>query len=247
MKKLRKSYYNSKWYTYSNNVRKRDGYKCLKCHRPQGQVVLQVHHKKYYPNLKPWEYSLSDCITLCKGCHANEHNLIEPSTGWTLIAIDDLGALDGICERKGCGTEIRYEHEAYHPNWGYKKVGSSCIEFLTQEDKWLSKEVLKIYTNISTFVHKSIWEEGETKKNKPFLTTKFKHHILRIYLDEKVYGIQVALKERGEKWHEWNEIIYIKNKNVNQAKEMIYIVAKGLTTEKNEEKNLLRNIYKRIR
>jgi hypothetical protein len=67
-----------------------------------------------------------------------------------------LGALDGICERKNCGTGIRYEHIIYHPNWGYKIVGSTCIDHLTQEDKLLSSDILKMYKQISKFVSKSI-------------------------------------------------------------------------------------------
>lgn len=246
-KKFRKSYYNTKWYEFSQKVRIRDKHKCLKCHRNQNEVILQVHHKKYVFGLEPWEYSLSDCITLCKGCHAKEHNLIEPNTGWTLISINDLGGLYGICERKGCRTEIRYEHEAYHPNWGYKNVGSSCIEFLTTEDKRLSSKVLKIYKNISNFVHQSDWEVGYTKKKKEYIGTTYKHHIIRIYGKDKEYAFQVAIKEKGEKWHDWKNVISAWNKNLNQVKELAYIVARGMTTEKQSEREMLRNIYQRIK
>jgi len=247
MKKFRKSYYNTKWYEFSNKVRKRDNFQCVKCHRERNEVVLQVHHKRYIYGLEPWEYSLSDCITLCKGCHAEEHNLIEPQKGWTLISINDLGGLNGICEREGCGTEIRYEHEVYHPDWGYKNVGSSCIEFLTEEDKRLSSRVLKIYKNIGDFVHQSDWEIGYTKKGKEFIGTTYKHHLIRIYGEEKRYAYQVAIKELGEKWFDWKDVVSVRNKNLNEVKELAYIVARGLTTEKQSEKEILRNIYQRIK
>jgi hypothetical protein len=146
MQDFKKSYRNANWYSFSEKIRARDNYQCLKCQKTKAEVTLQVHHKLYVCGLQPWEYALSDCLTLCKGCHAEEHSLIEPRRGWTLIGIDDLGGLYGVCERNGCGKEIRYEHYIYHPDWGYKTVGSSCIEYLTEEDKILSAEIITILT-----------------------------------------------------------------------------------------------------
>lgn len=247
MKQLRKSYYNVKWHEFSKRVKERDNFQCLKCGRKQNQVVLQVHHEKYIHGLEPWEYALSDCITLCKGCHANEHNLIEPSKGWTLIAVIDLGGLYGFCERKGCGTEIRYEHVAYHPGWGYKNVGSSCIEFLTEGDKKLSSKILKLYKSISNFVHQSDWKIGYTKKGKEYIVTTYKHHIIRIYGKDKRYAFQIAIKEKGEKWFDWKDIISVWNKDLNQVKELAYIVARGLTAEDQSEIEILRSVYQGIK
>ena len=155
MKQKRRAYYNEKWFEFSETVQRRDGYKCLKCGRKKGDVVLQTHHKQYKRGIEVWEYPLSDCITLCKGCHAEQHGITEPTDGWTLISIDDLGGLYGTCEKKGCGTDIRYEHLIYHPNCGYKVVGSSCVEFLTREDQYLSQEVLKVFKKISDFIQNS--------------------------------------------------------------------------------------------
>ena len=168
MKQRKRAYYNENWFSFSDAVQLRDNYKCVKCGRRKGDIVLQTHHKKYKKGLEPWEYPLSDCISLCKGCHAKEHNLIEPSDGWALISIDDLGGLYGICEKRGCGNEIRYEHLIYHPNWGYKTVGSTCVEYLTQEDQYLSAEVIKTLRKISEFVQNSLWEIGITKKGNKY-------------------------------------------------------------------------------
>ena len=247
MKKKRRSYYNTKWYNFSNVVKRRDGYKCLKCGRKEPNVVLQTHHKTYKPDLEPWEYPYSDCITLCKGCHAKNHGLIEPDYGWTLISIDDLGDLSGICERKGCGKEIRYEHVTYHPQWGYKTVGSTCIEYLTREDQFLSHEVLKIFKKISDFVNTSNWQRGLTKNRNEYIVTTHSYHQIRIYGKENYYSFQIALKQKGEKWFDYHDFIRARNKNLDQAKELSYIVLKGLITESETEKELLRNIYRRIR
>ena len=247
MKNFRKSYHNTDWYLFSEKIRARDNYRCLKCDRTSDEAILQVHHKLYILGLKPWEYSYSDCLTLCKGCHARVHKLIEPSSGWTLIAVDDSGGLFGICERNGCGQEIRYEHLIYHPDWGYKTVGSSCVEYLTEEDRELSSKIVKIFKNISKFVHESIWENGLTKNHNEYIVTTYKHHLIRVYGKENELSFQIAIKEIGERWHDWKEFINTKNKNLNQVKEMAYIVLKGTITEDEVEKNVLRNIYRKIR
>lgn len=248
MRNYRKSYQNKEWFDFSKKVKLRDGNKCLKCGRNESEVILQTHHKSYKPNFEPWEYPLSDCITLCKGCHSREHQLIEPDRGWILISIGDLGGLDGTCERKGCGKDIRYEHLTYHPQWGEKIVGSTCIEHLTRKDQFLSSEILKIFRKISDFVKNSFWEQGTTKNENSYLHTIHSHHKIRIYGKQGYYAFLVSLKVKGERWHINQEYIKVKkNKNLEQVKELSYIVLKGLTTKKEEEKKLLRNIYEKIR
>ncbi len=246
MKDTKKSYRNEEWYRFANSVKKRDGYKCTKCGRKEPEVILQVHHTEYKKGLEPWEYPLSNCITVCKGCHAREHNLIEPSRGWTLISIEDLEGLYGVCERKGCGSEIRYEHIIYHPQWGYKSVGSTCVEYLTQEEQELSKDILKVFKKINDFVSSSYWENGITKKGNSFITTTHSHNIIRIYGKEKYYSFQIALKEKGKKWYDWEKPIKAYNKDLSTVKELSYIVLKGLTSYDNEEVEILRNIYKKM-
>ena len=248
MKQLKKAYYNKKWHLFSKKVKARDGNTCLKCGRDEPEVILQTHHKSYKPILAPWQYPLSDCLTLCKGCHSREHNLVEPNSGWILISVEDLGDLNGICERKGCGTEIRYEHIIYLPKWGYISVGSSCIEYLTKEDQFLSHEVLKIFRKISNFVNTSVWEHGYTKKGKAYLYAKHAHHQIRIYVKENYYSFQIALKIKGEKWFDFKNFVKVrKGKNLEQVKELGYVVLQGLLAKTKNEKELLRNIYSKIR
>ena len=247
MKKNKRSYQNENWYNFSDVVKKRDGNKCLKCGRNNFEVVLQVHHRIYKPNLEPWEYSYSDCITLCKGCHARTHGLIEPDSNWSLLSINDFGDLIGMCERNGCGNEIRYEHEIYHPLWGYKSVGSTCVEYLTQEDQVLSVEILKIFKKISDFIRTAIVYCSSTKKGKRFSYVKYKHHQIRIYGNKGFYSYQIALKNKGENWYEFKNFINARNKTFEQVLELGFIVLRGLTTESEREKELLRNIYNRIK
>ncbi|MBC3766177.1 hypothetical protein [Neptunicella marina] len=163
------------------------------------------------------------------------------------MSIDDLGGLDGTCEREGCGKEIRYEHLTYHPDWGYKKVGSTCIEHLTQKDKKLSGKVLACYRNISNFVHSSDWYQGKTQKGKSYIGATHSYDLIRIYGEERRYAFQVALKEKGRNYYHYKDIVRVPGKTLEEVKELAYIALKGVTTKDIEEKAMLRNLYKSIR
>ena len=250
IKKVRKFYRNHEWIEFSQIIKDRDGNKCIKCLRNHTEVVLQVHHNTYYKDKKPWEYSFSDCITLCKGCHAREHNLTEPVSGWTLFSIDDLGDLDGICERKNCNRAIRYEHIAYHPKWGYKTVGSTCIEFLTEEDKFKSYQYIKFYKKIAKALHEFEWNEGRTEKRRPFIFTEYKKSIIRVYKNNSSYQLAFYI---GRKKHEWEKPIQpLEQKilNIEFVKELALIHLMGIIArERDKDKDLevLQNIFRNIR
>ncbi|MEZ4484687.1 MAG: hypothetical protein R2864_08835 [Syntrophotaleaceae bacterium] len=246
MSQSRTIYVNEKWEEFSERVKRRDGYKCMQCERTEGQVVLQIHHERYISGKPPWEYPLSDCRTLCRGCHARAHGLLEPARGWTLISIDDLGGLDGECERDGCGKEIRYAHHTYHPSWGYKTVGSTCIEHLTKEDKLLSSEIIKHYKAISKFVASADWDTGFTQNRQKFIFSKHNHHIIRIYGKEQTYSFQLAIKEKGIHWWDYGKSFHHINKNLDQVKELAFIALKGTIAKKSIEKTILRQIYKKL-
>ncbi len=219
----------------------------MKCGRSPSETVLQVHHQLYVANKKPWEYATSDCITLCRGCHAREHGIIEPNRGWFLLSIVDLGGLDGTCERENCGNGIRYEHYTYHPQWGYKTLGSTCIEHLTQKDRALSGKLLACYCGISKFVHGSKWFEGRTKKQKSYIAAKHGHDYVRIYGTGKKYTFQVLLKVKGMKRYEFGELIRIPGKNLLEAKELAFITLKGMRSNDPQEKEMLRCVYRSAR
>ncbi|MBN1378776.1 MAG: HNH endonuclease [Gammaproteobacteria bacterium] len=243
----KKLYVNKNWAAYSERVKRRDGFKCLRCGRGPEDVTLQVHHNTYITHKAPWEYALSDCRTLCKGCHAREHDLIEPDRGWTLLSIHDLGGPAGNCERKGCGAEIRYAHYAYHPNWGYLVVGSTCVEYLTRADRLLSSNVIHLYKNISDFVNSSEWSPGFTQKGKKFIRTTYRHHQIRLYGDELSHSFQIVLKEKGVRWHNFAKAIFASGKSTTAVKELAYIALRGMISKREEEKELLRSLYRELK
>ena len=245
-KKIRKLYRNFKWLKFAESVKEKDNYECQHCFRTSKEVILQAHHKVYHKEKKPWEYFLTDCTTLCKGCHAREHNLIEPNYGWTLLSIDDLGALDGICERENCNTAIRYEHIAYHPQWGYKTVGSSCIQFLTEEDKFKSHQYLKLYKKISKALNKFNWEKGKTKKERIFIATKYRKYTIRIYEDNSSYQFTLKNFPLDKPY----QVFKRKISNLEFIKELALITLMGLIArelDKEDEVKALENIFRNIR
>lgn len=122
-------YNHADWSRFRAEVIRLDGDRCVRCSRGHGDVVLQVHHKRYIAGRRPWEYPHSECETLCKGCHAEEHGIIMPSSGWLLLSTDDLGDLNGNCEL--CGTALRYSYAIVHPGWGSMAVGTDCCDKLT--------------------------------------------------------------------------------------------------------------------
>ena len=129
------------WHERCKQIIQLDGETCCLCGRHEPEVVLQVHHKKYIPGRKPWEYRQEDLITLCKGCHAREHNRLQnaiPQEGWIYVDGDDLGGLYGQCEL--CKTEYRHEHYLFHPDYGYISVGCECANKLLNSTQASTKE-----------------------------------------------------------------------------------------------------------
>ena len=119
-----------KWEAFREQILDLDGFACRRCGKRQADgAVLQVHHTIYFPGRMPWDYPPSSCETLCKGCHAEQHGIIKPQTGWELLGWDDAGDLCEHCEN--CGTEIRYVFRIWHPNWEPLAVGEICCDNLT--------------------------------------------------------------------------------------------------------------------
>ncbi len=66
------------WKAMVEKIRRRDNNTCKHCGcRKKKGIEMNVHHLRYYPNRKPWEYDESDLITLCRDCHKKEHIRID--------------------------------------------------------------------------------------------------------------------------------------------------------------------------
>lgn len=156
-----KHYSTAEWKNYRQHILKRDRFTCRDCGRKEEDgVVLQVHHLEYAPGRLPWEYSSDVCVTLCKYCHAVEHNIIEPVVGWSCLAMNDLGSICGTCD--DCGTAIRYVYLVTHEQSGFKEVGTDCCDRLTATTiasshlKYFKKERDKL----DRFMNSARWQKG---------------------------------------------------------------------------------------
>jgi hypothetical protein len=154
-------YRHKDWRHFREEVIKLDGGGCVRCLRSrQDGVVLQVHHKTYVLGRLPWEYSYEDCETLCKGCHAEEHGIIMPQSGWISMGGDDLGEYPAdTCER--CGTDLRHIFLIQHPKWGALSVGADCHDRLTgtTDAREFHDRSEKLSQKRKRFVASPRWEE----------------------------------------------------------------------------------------
>lgn len=190
------SYNKHQWKLFRQSVIELDGYKCRQCGRKQSEVILQVHHKEYKSGLKAWEYPTTDCITLCKGCHAQVHGIIQPTFGWEYIGDEDLGDLIGTCENRGCGSEIRYSFTIYHPQWGTLEVGTVCCDNLTDSQiaSNLKESALKFEGRKTRFLNSKRWKyEGLAHKLKQGLFD------IEIFEKENRYSLKINGKSSNIK------------------------------------------------
>lgn len=58
------------WENKRQYIFKRDGFKCCRCGSCK---ELNVHHKKYLPNKKAWQYPNGLLETVCRLCHIEIH------------------------------------------------------------------------------------------------------------------------------------------------------------------------------
>ncbi len=77
MQKSKKSNYSEllkdpRWQKLRLRVFDRDEWRCRACHSKE--KTLHAHHLFYSREAEgPWDYELSDILTLCDDCHENEH------------------------------------------------------------------------------------------------------------------------------------------------------------------------------
>lgn len=62
-----------RWQRRRLEIMQRDDFKCRECGMTND---LNVHHIRYVPGRKPWEYDDGDLVTLCGNCHKAVHESI---------------------------------------------------------------------------------------------------------------------------------------------------------------------------
>lgn len=181
------TYRESQWKTFRRSVIELDGNECRQCGRKEGEVILQVHHCVYKAELMAWEYPTSDCITLCKGCHAQIHGIIQPTFGWELNAEEDLGDLIGTCENNGCGASIRYCFTIFHANWGTLQVGTVCCDHLTGTEiaSNFKESKIKFDSRQFRFINSKRWKYDGSHKIKQSL------FVIEIFENENQFSLNI--------------------------------------------------------
>jgi len=64
-----------KWQQKRLQILERDSWRCTGCHA--NDRFLHVHHRRYIPGRKPWEYADDDLTSLCDECHKLIHKVID--------------------------------------------------------------------------------------------------------------------------------------------------------------------------
>ena len=113
----------------------------------------------------PWEYGSENCETLCRGCHASEHGIIQLKIGWEFIGEEDSGEFSNQCENSGCGATIRHKFLISHPNWGFLEVGTVCCDNLTDSQIASNKkEAMSRYRSRKVrFLKSKRWKNNDGK------------------------------------------------------------------------------------
>lgn len=161
-KELMKGYRQAQWNKRRSEILKRDNYTCQHCGRtPKDGVELQVHHLTYINGHKPWEYPDYALLTLCKGCHSKEHGITPPppGEGWVYDSWDDTEDF-GAEQCEYCGSDLRYVHILYHPDWGFLRVGCTCADKLLNNTLGSEKEIEreKLAHKWKTFINSPKWK-----------------------------------------------------------------------------------------
>jgi len=64
-----------RWKDRRLQILERDKWQCNCCH--SSEPSLNVHHRRYIPGRKPWEYLDEDLVTFCEHCHGQHHQVTD--------------------------------------------------------------------------------------------------------------------------------------------------------------------------
>ena len=188
--KQRALYKQTRWKRFSQTIIEENDHCCSRCGRKETEgATLQVHHKYYEQNKKPWEYPISACEVLCKACHAKEHGRIMPTDGWEYIDLEDMGEPCVECEYPNCTYEglLRYVHTVYHPKWGFLNVGCNHADKLTATNQASEKE-----NDFKKFLKEDKWIRSENQ----YIREYYEYFIIIKHVADQyalnVYNVQIG-------------------------------------------------------
>jgi hypothetical protein len=80
-----------RWQKKRLKILERDSFTCTYCGNEE--LTLHVHHKIYYANTDPWDYSDNELTTLCEVCHSDVHNGMDEALKKLITSIKIAGFL----------------------------------------------------------------------------------------------------------------------------------------------------------
>ena len=92
-----------RWQKMRLDVMNRDLFMCQGC--LDTTKTLNVHHTKYLPGKKPWEYELVSLVTLCEDCHKGEPEFYKES-------LEEL--CNVIREKRYTGSQLNMLQQVFH-------------------------------------------------------------------------------------------------------------------------------------
>lgn len=183
-------YKQTRWKRFCQTIIEEYDHCCGRCGRKETEgATLQVHHKYYEQNKKPWEYPVSACEVLCKACHAKEHGHTMPTDGWEYIDLEDMGEPCVNCEYPNCTYEglLRYVHTVYHPKWGFLNVGCNHADKLTATNQASEKE-----NDFKKFLKEDKWIRSDNQ----YIREYYEYFIIIKHVADQyalnIYNVQVG-------------------------------------------------------
>jgi hypothetical protein len=157
-----------KWRKRREEILERDNWQCTCCH--SSEESLNVHHRRYIPGRKPWEYPDEELATFCEVCHVNHHKVSDAYNNFTLQG--KLQFLLKMVEQNGEQPETKEYNEFLFV--AHKEHPKVCYIFY-------------IPTGRFRVFHLSVQEAYEMMQSKPELQKEMKELIFEAppYMDEE--------------------------------------------------------------
>lgn len=75
----KKTYYEKlkdpRWQKKRLEVMEHNNFSCELC--GDGESTLNIHHKEYFRDHEPWDYTVEQLACLCESCHAGQHETFD--------------------------------------------------------------------------------------------------------------------------------------------------------------------------
>ena len=129
-----------RWQKLRLEVMQYNGFSCEIC--IDKESPLNVHHKEYFKDHEPWEYSIEQLSCLCESCHESQHNRFN-FLRWSCSYLN----LDGSSNRDDASILLA----------GFAELDyDGVLCFTRSKNTKLNKELYKLGLKASSIVRKNL-------------------------------------------------------------------------------------------